>query len=387
MKSAACFWGCLLAACAPARQPPPGQDTAVHTAKPPSRAGAAVPAPVAPAPALPAPQPSAAKASLLSVIEQTGYHESQPIDGLGHSLVTGPDANLVIDLPNGARAHIEPRSRAFVLAFEASALLVVSGSAWVEVPAQATPSTRMGLRLIAANASLFLPGMAELWITQRNWLGSAAGLSSQTYLALVRGFAELWRFDPHGPWQMVPLTAGQAVLSGADAKSQSTPVSTLADARRAGAEFVGRRRMPIAIDAADTRLERALTGMADEQARGATLLARISSDAQQRVRVAAPLDKPQRAPLRTERAPGATRASSATPDLRAGAPDDIRAQQRALVAHSQRKHDLRELLLRAAEQSLFIALARCAAVDSDVATCLPVVEWRTRYVGRIAAAL
>jgi hypothetical protein len=362
----------------------------------PPAAGAGAPAPQsAPSPKPPvvaAPPPPAAadvaRPALLRLVEQTGTHADAPLEGLGRVLSTGRDGHVTFDLPNGARVQLEANSRACVLELEPSALLLFSGNAQVELLPQGNPAGLTALRLIGSQASLSVPNVAEVFMAERVWSAppAHATLALQSYLAILRGSAELQRFGADDALHQESMVAGQELVSGSGPKPPQA--KTLADARRSSAELLRRKRDALRWPDVDARLERALAQVAEERQHGTELIARLfPHGSAQAVPVLQPVAA-RAGPLPQADAAGARADSSG---LLAGphqaVVSEVRAYQRSLAGHAQRRLQRSQTLLRAAEQSLFGALAACASHNTQEADCAALSAWRTRFLGRIQAAL
>jgi hypothetical protein len=362
--------------------PPPA---AASGATPPSAAASgATPPPAAASGATPPPA-AASVHVLLRIVEQSGAHDDVSVPGVGRVLSTGKDGRLAFDLPNGTRVHLDSNSRACVLEFEPSALLLYSGSALAELLPQGNPAGLTGLRLIGSQASLAVPNLAEVFMAERAWPLPApplGALATQSYLAIVRGSAELQRFSPEAALRVDSMSAGQDLSSGLGPKASRAKSS--ADLRRAGAELLRRRRDAVRLLDVDARLERVLAQVVEERQRGTQLLARLGPGSHAPIARTLPPSAAQ-APVD---APSA-QAGSSSPfaGVRLGALSEVRSYQRALASHAQRKLQLKQTLLLALEQSLFAALATCAAHNTQAASCDSLSTWRTRYLERIAGAL
>jgi hypothetical protein len=372
-------WFALLAlswlACGPAHAPPPAGYLAGDSAPQPQRA----PSPKPPAVVEPPPPTAAvaARPALLRIVEQTGMHADAPIEGLGRVLSTGRDGHITLDLPNGARVQLEENSRACVLELEPSAFLLFSGSAQVELLPQGNPAGQRALRLIGSQASLSVPNVAELFMAERVWLAppARATLALQSYLAILRGSAELQRFGADDALHAESVVAGQELASGSGPKPPQA--KTLADARRSSAELLRRKRDALGWPDVDARLERALSQVAEERQHGTELIARLFPHG----------SAPALQPVAARAGADAAAASGLLPGPHQAVQSEVRAYQRSLAGHAQRRLQRRQTLLLAAEQSLFGALAACASHNTQEADCEALSAWRTRFLGRIQAAL
>jgi hypothetical protein len=274
-----------------------------------------------------------------------------------------------------------------VLELEPSSLLLLSGSAFVELPPQGKPAGQVGLRVITSQGSLLVSNMAELLIAERPFLdaGRRSQLLTQSYLAIVRGSAELTRFGEDGTLRTETVLAGQTASSG----SPTPPAAITLDAvRRAAAALLRQRAHALRMPDVDARLAQALASVVDERQHGKELLARLSPPASD-----APLQQiVQPGAARGARSPIVERPSSQTGEgapirPRAAVVSDVRAFQRALASHAQRKLAARQTLLLAAEQSLFGALATCAVHKLPDASCDALVKWRTQFLGPLHESL
>ena len=227
------------------------------------------------APSAPPPTAAAPRAALLRLVEQTGARADAALDGLGRVLSTGRDGHHPLDLPNGARVQLEANSRACVLELEPAALLLFSGSAQVELLPQGNPAGLTALRLIGSQGSLSVPNVAELFMAEHAWLAPPARgpLATQSYLAILRGSAELQRFAADAALHAETVVAGQELTSGIGPKPPQA--KTLADARRTSAELLRRKRDPLRLLEVDARLDRALSQVAEERQHGTQLIARL----------------------------------------------------------------------------------------------------------------
>jgi hypothetical protein len=313
----------------------------------------------------------------LRIVEQTGMHADAPIEGLGRVLSTGRDGHITLDLPNGARVQLEENSRACVLELEPSAFLLFSGSAQVELLPQGNPAGQRALRLIGSQASLSVPNVAELFMAERVWLAppARATLALQSYLAILRGSAELQRFGADDALHAESVVAGQELASGSGPKPPQA--KTLADARRSSAELLRRKRDALGWPDVDARLERALSQVAEERQHGTELIARLFPHG----------SAPALQPVAARAGADAAAASGLLPGPHQAVQSEVRAYQRSLAGHAQRRLQRRQTLLLAAEQSLFGALAACASHNTQEADCEALSAWRTRFLGRIQAAL
>jgi hypothetical protein len=368
-------------ACGRAPAPPPAGSLAGAGAGAPQRESA--PSPKPPAVAEPPPPVAAAapRAALLRLVEQTGTHADAPIPGLGRVLSTGRDGHITLDLPNGARVQLEANSRACVLELEPSALLLVSGSAQVELLPQGNPAGLRALRLIGSQGSLSVPNVAELFMAERAWFSppARATLALQSYLAILRGSAELQRFGADDALHAESVVAGQELASGSGPKPPQA--KTLADARRTSAELLRSKRAALRLPDVDARLERALAQIAEERQHGTELIARLFPHAN------APALQPVAARAEPRPLADAAGASGLLAGPHQAVVSEVRAYQRSLAGHAQRRLQRRQALLLAAEQSLFGVLAACASHNTQEADCEALSAWRTRYLGRIQAAL
>ena len=314
------------------------------------------------------------------MVSQMGALDSQRVVGLGQRFSAGPDASVVVDLLNGARVHLEPSSQLYLLEFEPSALLLVAGSVFVELLPEGNQPGRTSLRLITALGSVLVSNTAELWVSQRNWPVSPAtapAAASQTYLVMLRGVAELVRFTADGSVQVEALAAGQTLPAAL--ASRSPPAAATLDATRTAAhEFMRKRRNPALVRSSDGRFERAFAAFEQERAVGAALLARITPASAQATGVARVPDLVGDAAARRE--PGAASALI-------GSAAQVRAYQRQLASHAQRKHELRAALLLAAEQSLFALLAVCDLAPAPGSACPAWSSWQARYAAQLDGAL
>jgi hypothetical protein len=375
MKAGLTLLACVLAACSAARK---------HTALEPDtgaqamRSSSAVAMPPASPPAPPPPAATPPVAPLFRSVEQQGKPDSQRIAGLGHAFSTDVQARVVVDLPNGTRVHVEPSSRVYVLELEPSALLLVAGSVFCELlPAGNLPG-RTGLRVITALGTVLVTNTAELWVAQRNWPKASQArdsdaLASQDYLVLLRGVAELARFTAEGALQSEPLLAGQTLPTGVLGKLRPA-AATIDAARAASVEFMRKRRSPALLSGADGRLDTALLAFEQERKLGAALLSRIAP-------------QPANGMARIPALSGDAAAQAASARARIGTGAEVRTYQRELASHAQRKHGLRAVVLLAAEQSMFVALAACDAGAVARAACPGWSEWQTRYAPRLHGAL
>jgi hypothetical protein len=388
MKRCIALLALSILACGRAHAPPLPGYLAGDSAPQPESAPPSPAPPVVAEPPPPPPSAAAPRAALLRLVEQTGTHADAPIEGLGRVLSTGRDGHITLDLPNGARVQLDANSRACVLELEPSALLLFSGSAQVELLPQGNPAGLTALRLISSQGSLSVPNVAELFMAERVWSAPPARttLALQSYLGILRGSAEWQRFGADDALHAETVVAGQELASGNGPKPPQA--KTLADARRSSAELLRRKSAALRWPDVDARLERALSQVAEERQHGTELIARLFPHAN--------------APAAPTLAPVAARAGSLPPSDAAGARADsaglvagpqravvseVRAYQRSLAVHAQRRHQLRQTLLLAAEQSLFGALAACASHNTQEADCEALSAWRTRYLGRIQAAL
>jgi hypothetical protein len=317
----------------------------------------------------------------LRIVEQTGAHADAPIEGLGRVLSTGRDGHITLDLPNGARVQLEENSRACVLELEPSAFLLFSGSAQVELLPQGNPAGLRALRLIGSQASLSVPNVAELFMAERVWLAppARATLALQSYLAILRGSAELSRFGADDALHAESVVAGQELVSGSGPKPPQA--KTLADARRSSAELLRRKRDALRWPDVDARLERALAQVAEERQHGTELIARLFPHG------SAPALQPVAARAGADAAAARADASGLLAGPHQAVESEVRAYQRSLAGHAQRRLQGRQTLLLAAEQSLFGAFAACASHNTQEADCEALSAWRTRFLGRIQAAL
>jgi hypothetical protein len=364
MRAASLLFACMLLACSDARRAKSSKAAdAAHSMAAPSSSREVV--------SVPPPAPAAAPpAQPFRIVERKGVQGSSSIAALGERLFTGPDGGVVIDLPNGARVHMEPSSRLYVLLFEPCAVLLVSGSVFIELLPQGNRFGRDGLRLITALGTLIVSNTAEAWISQRNWQKGAEA-ASQTYVTLLRGVAELAHLDSDGALSTEPLVAGQRLATGALPKAGRT-LATLAEARAASAEFMAQRRDPLRLSVQAGRLERVLAAVAQENSVGSVLLSRMAAQRQNAI---------ARVPVLS--------ADAAVPgeSTRIGTLAEVRAYQRELATHAQRKHELRQLLLLAAEHSLLALLATCDAPEAPLLVCPGLSDWQTRFSAGLEGTL
>jgi hypothetical protein len=372
-------------ACGRARHVAPDSYVA---GSPGARAAAATPPPSAASVVTPPPSAAASAHALLRIVEQSGAHEDVSIAGFGRVLSTGKDGQLAFDLPNGTRVRLDPNSRACVLELEPSALLLFSGSALAELLPQGNPAGLTGVRLIGSQGSLSVPNLAEVFMAERAWLSLPPhpSLATQSYLAILRGSAELQRFSADATLRVESVVAGQDLSSGVGPKPPQAKTS--ADVRRTGAELLRRRRDPVRLLDVDARLERALAQIAEERQRGTELLARLAPRSNAPITRTLQPTAAHAEPLAPADSPSA-QAGSGSPfaGVRLGALSEVRSYQRALASHAQRKLQLKQTLLLAVEQSLFAAFASCASHKTPEASCETLARWRTRYLDQIAGAL
>jgi hypothetical protein len=367
----------MLLACSDARRAQPSKaDAGARLTPAPSSSQAPVRAPPHSQEAVRAQPPPAAAPAVepFRIVERKGIQSSSSIAALGQRLFTGPDGGVVLDLPNGARVHLEPSSRLYVLELEPCALLLISGSVFIELLPQGNQVGRADLRLVTALGSLIVTNTAEVWISQRNWrqvTGATGSVSSQTYLTLLRGIAELARLDSGGELQTEPLTAGQGLATAVLPKARR-PLTTVDEARTASVEFMAQRRDPVRLRPQAGRLERALAAVAQEQDVGTVLLSRMAAQRQSAV---------ARVPVLS--ADAAVLGES----TRIGTLAEVRAYQRQLATHAQQKHQLRQVLLLAAEESLLALLAACEAPEAPELVCPGLSDWQTRFAARLEGNL
>ncbi|HEX4355486.1 MAG TPA: hypothetical protein VHZ95_21320 [Polyangiales bacterium] len=331
-----------------------------------------LPSPPPPSAAKTSPPPSAA--TLLRVAAQSGACELSTPDAIGQRLSTGADGQLSFDLPNGTRIHLEPNSEAWVVAFEPSAFAIVSGSARLDLLPQGKPAGAVALRVITSQGSLSVPNLAELFVAERIVRSKPADpIASASYFAILRGSADLVRFSNDAA-ESTTVLAGQSGQSGA----APAPVQalTLEVARGHATEWLRRKEAARSDTDVDERLSRMLDRLADERKRGGELVARI-----------APANAPALVHVTPRTGADQTPVPSIVQPNAIGSVAEVRAYQRALVGHAQRQLLSRQALRLAAEQSLFVVLARCALDHGRPSSCAALASWQSRFLPRIAAGL
>jgi hypothetical protein len=268
--------------------------------------------------------------------------------------------------------RIDPNTRACVLELLPGSLFFVSGGVHAQLLPQANPSGRPELRVVTTQGSLLLGSGAEIWVSGRSWLerGRAGDeVSSQTYLAVLRGQAELGHAEAIVP-RAIPndgaaaflgvvrvaqgreldvLEAGRELAFGMPLEARSP--QSVGEARLAGEQALRRRRTPIRLANGDGLLEAGLQSVLTGQKTGASLLARLPR----------------------------TRDPAAA--------EEIRAYQRDLAEHAQRRLEARQVLRLALERSLIGVLAVCSQQAEGIAECPVFGVWRQRYEGRVREAL
>ena len=321
-----------------------------HSAATPSKAAQATEPKTPPLPLRP----------LWRVVERAGSQELQEIAGFGQCALSGADGVVALDLQGGARVRLDPASAVCALSTRPSTLFVLRGGVFAQLLAQANPEGRPELRIVIAPGSLTLSAGAELWVGQRNWIASsnasedapeeaAEDLESQAYLAMLRGYAQLARFEADAearPEGAAPKPRAEA-SSSASAKGELAPkLQPLTAPDELGFGLKLRPRSPRTLDAARA------SGQALLQKRATPLRISGSEHAVESLLARAGEEEQQRAAL-LRRLPKPGSPESALPA------DDVRSYQRELAEHAQQAHGLREAVRLASEHTLLATLGLC----------------------------
>jgi hypothetical protein len=120
------------------------------------------------------------------VVAATGTYERRTIEDFGDCIVTGADGHVVLELQEGGRARLDPKSHACVLDADANTLILVAGSASAQMDASAR---YVSVTLATNHGSVVLPAGGEAWASQQNTLSGARAdvLASQAYIAMLGG--------------------------------------------------------------------------------------------------------------------------------------------------------------------------------------------------------
>jgi hypothetical protein len=352
----------------PAEGPPPLAATTPLTAAttpplaaglPPAAAGATV--------------ASAGPSSLLRVVEAHGEHGRERVIGLGERLTTGHDGEISLDLRSGARLRLAADSSLWVLEVVPGSVLAMAGGVYATLSPEGSRSGRLPLRLGTAFGSLFVPRAAELWIDQRSsW--QQPELKAQSYVALLQGDAELWRWNGDA-LARTGLGAGQP-LPSSTGRLRLALVGSRDRAKHDSAEYLGKGPLQPVLSNATAQLERVLAQAQDAHKHSAALRGKILTAAARRP---APAPRPD-----AGYAPLAPKLSAAL--NKAPAPAEVWAEQRELVESAQRRQGLHDLLLLAAEQSLIATLSTCP-IAQPASECPALIAWRDHYAARLGAEL
>jgi hypothetical protein len=315
----------------------------------------------------------ASPSNLFRLVNAHGEHARERIAGVGERLTTGHDGEVVLDLRAGARLRLAADSSLWVLEAVPGAVLALTGGVYATLLPEGNRVGRLPLRLGAAYGTLVVPRAAELWVDQRSsW--QPPELKAQSYIALLQGDAELWRSNGDSLARGI-LGAGQP-LPSTNGRLRLALIGTRDRAQRESAEYLGKgvgQRLP---NDAGARLERVLAAAEDAHEHSAALRGKILSAAAHRVTATAAPDAGY--------VPLAPKLSAAV--VKPPVPSQVWAQQRELVESAQRRQGLHDLLLLAAEQSLFATLSACPS--AQLATeCAPLSAWRERFAARLGAQL
>jgi len=314
------------------REPPPAREAEKRDATPPPPPAAkAVPR---------GPQYRIAKQSGAVQVERAP---------LGVRLDVPADAELSLDLVNGARVQLEAGSRGWLLDAEPATVVLVSGSLFAQLPPQGSAAGRPALRVVTAGYALSIAVSAEVWLA-RPAAASGGAAARPQYVAVIAGLADLEHLpaDAQAPIGNQQLLAGSAFSGPVPGKEISAKGPRTLELARAAHLGLRTSTKPGAHGAApdpSARLESALATWSDAETRGRTILE-------------------------------AQRTAKANGDA-AG----VSARQTELVALAREKLAIRERVRLGYELACERALGQLGDANSDLAS------FEARYASRVMPAL
>jgi hypothetical protein len=273
------------------------------------------------------------------------------LDGVGQRIAVGQEP-LAIDLEDGTRVSAAPGTQLWAFAL-AKTLLLVSGElqATRVVDAQNAGTAPVRIASLAGVVELNPGADLALRIELRT---STAQIAYRAQLSLMRGSATWIGPSQGGDIAEAQLIAGEPLPKPAPGMHWlSLPAGPKARAER-DKRFAAVRHVPLQADV-DVLLDAALSEQQALRQQGHALLAQVSP----------------------------RHAADGTPSK--PTTGSVRAYQRELVAHAQRREAQAKQLLSAAERSLLRALAACEA--SEPSACSSLQAWTTRFAAHAAELL
>lgn len=206
--------------------------------------------------------PPLARVVRVENLEASTYRAGQRL-GPTATLETGQSA-LVLDLRDGARATLEPRTTARIGDEAPAQVILALGIVHAELPPEGG-SPRPPLRIGTSAGTVVLEGSGDVWV--------AANAAGQTWVAVIGGRAALHDFDADGNARVVDVAAGYTAVLGSTEPPAAGPRH--ADAARIASRAVIETASPIRAEdelpTALTALGPALDAAEAESRRGAAL--------------------------------------------------------------------------------------------------------------------
>lgn len=248
-----------------AREPAPKQKA--QTPEPAASArDAAQPTAAEPSP------PAAPRPAQFRVAKTTGAAEHGRAP-LGTRLRVPADAELSIDLVNGARVKLEPGSRAWLLDGEPATIVLLEGSLHAQLPPQGSAAGRPSLRVATADYAAEMAVSGEFWLA-RPAAKSGATPARPAYFAQLSGSSDLERpsAESEPGLTVQQLIAGQAWSGPAPTAQSPKGPRTLDEAKKAYEKLRAPGKAAHTPEDGQALLDRELAAWSEAEQKGKSLL-------------------------------------------------------------------------------------------------------------------